>query len=407
MNIKKIKPWKVIIAALILMSIPSMFVFLLERYTTSNEKFCMTCHYKMWGKNFLVHSNIHPDSVRCPQCHAKHGEIIPKDFSAHPDRINPNCVRCHRAMFKKEDTKGFKYNVMNIYIPHKLHLQKVGALCTDCHYNIKHDKFRPVTNRPHMQACMACHDQKTTHCSKCHQRGASEVLAALPVTPHIVRKTCKRCHEGFAERTISFYGTDFPHKKHLAQGLKCQECHSNASVHGQIIKSREQCMACHHQKRKEACVDCHTFEKNFRNGTALADIQGKPGPMADTVTCNVCHADIAKGHSKEAVLKVCANCHEESEYKNKVNEFQRQTGEKLQEVENLLKRAKKVAEDLPESSTTEVNVLLAKSEKILETAKKDRSHGFHNPAYSALLLKDAEDKLQKVVSWQVAKVNKE
>ena len=66
MNINKIKPWEVIVGTLVLISIPSLFVFSLERYTTSNEDYCLTCHYKMWGTDFLVHSNIHPDSVRCP-----------------------------------------------------------------------------------------------------------------------------------------------------------------------------------------------------------------------------------------------------------------------------------------------------------------------------------------------------
>jgi len=402
MNIKKIKLWQVLVVLVVLLSIPTAFVFSLERYTTSNEKFCMTCHYKMWGKDFLVHSNIHPDSVRCPQCHAKHGEIIPKEFSAHPERINPNCARCHKEMYKKTDTEGFKYNVMNIYIPHKFHLQEVGAVCTDCHNNIKHDKFRPVTNRPKMESCMACHDNKTQNCSKCHQRGASEVLAALPITQKIERKTCENCHEGFAERVISFYRTEFPHTKHLSQGLDCEECHSNASVHGQIVKPREDCMSCHHNQDR-GCTECHTFENSFRKGTALTSTPGDPDVMADAVTCDVCHAGIEEGHSRDSVLAACSNCHDDPAYKNRVDEIQNKTDGEILILADLMKKGKRIAETLPESAQARVNVMLDQTEEILKTLKKDKSRGFHNAAYSAKLLKDGEETLQKVITWQQAK----
>ena len=57
MNIKKIKLWQVLVVLVILGSIPTAFVFSLERYTTSNEKFCMTCH----DKKTQNCSNCHDD----------------------------------------------------------------------------------------------------------------------------------------------------------------------------------------------------------------------------------------------------------------------------------------------------------------------------------------------------------
>lgn len=407
MNIKKISPWKFILGTLVVLSIPSVFVFSLERYTTSNEHYCMTCHYKMWGKDFLTHSNLHPDSVRCPQCHANHDEIIPKDFSAHPERINPNCVRCHKKMFKKTDTEGFRNNVMKINIPHKFHLQEVGALCTDCHFNIKHDKFRPVTNRPRMETCLECHDKETTPCSKCHARGAEEVLAALPRTDTIQRKACEKCHAGFASIPLSFYGLEFPHQTHLNQGLDCGACHSNRTLHGQIVKSREDCMGCHHQDTERECTGCHGFEKRFRRGLALSALTGKPDPMADVVTCDVCHAGIAEGHSREAVLETCATCHEEPGFKNKVGEIQADTEASIQKVEELLGKARNVAPDLPEAGRQQVQPLIDRAEKILKTLKRDRSRGFHNAGYARLLVKDAEEGLKKAVSVKEAQVQPE
>jgi hypothetical protein len=397
MNIKKIKSWQVILGTLVLLSVPTLFVISLERYTTSNEDFCMTCHYKMWGEDFLVHSNIHPDSVRCPQCHANHKEIIPKDFSADSDRVNPNCVRCHGDIFKKSDTEGFKYNVMNIKMPHKFHLQEVEAKCVDCHYNIKHDKFHPITNRPRMEVCFECHDEETTRCSKCHTRGSIEVLAALPVSDTVEQKFCEGCHEDFQSKQIPFYGLDFSHPIHLKQRLQCGECHSNANLHGQIVKTREECMQCHHQSTQRECTDCHKFEDLFRNGTALTEIKGEPDVMAEMVSCDGCHAEIAEGHSKEQVLGTCSMCHEEPDFEKKVDEIQMATEESIREIENLLKQAIIVGEGLPESSQEEIQTLIKHGEDLLKILKKDRSLGFHNNIYSTLLVKDAKDSLEKVI----------
>ncbi len=399
MNIKKIALWKIILGTLVLLSIPTLFVFSLERYTTSNHDYCMTCHYKMWGKDFLVHSNIHPDSVRCPQCHAAHAEIIPKEYSAHAERINPNCVRCHEEILEKEDVQGFKYNIMGIYIPHKFHLQEVGAVCTDCHLNIKHDKFRPVTNRPRMDTCYDCHDKETTPCDQCHQHGSGEILAGLPKTDTLDKADCDTCHNGFEEATMPFYGVRFPHKRHWAQGLACDTCHSNASMHGQIVKSREECMQCHHVGQERECLACHSLEDQFRHGVANAEVPGEPDVMADMVDCESCHAAIAEGHKREAVLEACGSCHEDG-MSLAVTEAQEKAKAGIAELEGLLKEGRAKAKTVADTSRAEVDILIERVEKSLATLKDDRSRGFHNEAYTAHLMEDARNALERVISWQ-------
>jgi hypothetical protein len=402
MNFRQIKLWQVIVGIVVLTIIPSLFVFSLERYTTSNEGYCMTCHYKMWGTDFLVHSNIHPGSVRCPECHANHEEIIPKDYSGHPERINPNCVRCHKEIFEKEDMEGFKYNVLNIFMPHKFHLEEVGALCTDCHFNVKHDKFRPVTNRPRMEVCFECHDSETTNCDHCHPHGASEVLASLPTTDRIERNTCEKCHEGFAQMPFTFYGVAYQHEKHLQQGLDCQECHSNATIHGQIVKSREECMQCHHQRDDMGCVACHDFEDGFRHGVTLTAVPGEPDPMAEIVTCDVCHSGIGEGHSREAVLESCSQCHEEPGFTDRVDEVQNRTKTQIRDLEARFETSRRIAEGLGEEGRQEAQPLMTQTESILNTLKADRSLGFHNAGYAAQLFREAEQAMERVHSMQQA-----
>jgi hypothetical protein len=383
MKIKNIALWKVFLATLLLLALPVLFVFSLERYTTSNEDYCMTCHYKMWGKDFLVHSNIHPDSVRCPQCHAAHEEIIPKEYSAHAERINPNCVRCHEEILEKEDVEGFK------------------ALCTDCHFNIKHDKFIPVTNRPRMDTCYDCHDEETTPCHQCHQHGSHEILASLPRTDTIDKGYCDTCHSGFEDTTIPFYGVRFPHKRHWAQGLACDTCHSNANMHGEIIRTREECMQCHHVEQERPCLTCHSLENQFRQGVANTEVPGEPDVMADMVDCEGCHVTIAEGHKREAVLEACGSCHEEG-MSLAVTEAQEKAKTGIAELEGLLKEGRAKAKTVADTSRVEVDILIARVERSLATLKDDRSRGFHNPAYTSHLVQEAREALEQALTRQDA-----
>ena len=79
----------------------------LQHYTTSQPKFCMTCHRQQSHSEFWRDSLVHPSSVGCVECHAKHGEILPRDYSADSKRTNVQCVRCHENMRARENTAGF------------------------------------------------------------------------------------------------------------------------------------------------------------------------------------------------------------------------------------------------------------------------------------------------------------
>lgn len=166
-------------------------------------------------------------------------------------------------------------------------------------------------------------------------------------------------------------------------------------------------MQCHHQDTQRGCEECHAFEDHFRNGLALQTLKGEPDSMTEMVTCDVCHAEIADGHSREAVLGTCSMCHEEEGFENNVDEIQAATQASIQLIEDLLQKAKNVSESLPEASQQEIKPLLAGSEEILTILNKDRSHGFHNAAYAAQLANQAEETLNKVISWEEAQAQPE
>ena len=380
-RVPKIRLKYFLIALPFLLSIPSVFVLALERFTTSDQRFCLTCHYQMWGKDFLVDSKVHPPEVRCPECHAtQHVPFLPpKDFASDPSRVNVNCMRCHEAMTEKKDNEGFKYNVMKIKFPHKLHLQDVGAICTDCHYNVKHDKHIPQTNRPRMVACFECHDQATTSCLKCHPKGEHLLLSLLPRQETITKPVCDQCHEGFEERVQPKYGLRFKHAKHLEKGIACDTCHENRNRHGTIIKERADCMSCHHGDEAQACTDCHETQVAMRSGT-LPGVAGEADVMAEDVSCDVCHAGVREGHDPQAIRQTCGDCHDQ-DVLTRLDQIQRSVSAELTRVD-----ARYNALQDGHSSPGVV-----RAGEILEDLRSDGSRGFHNAKYADTLLKQADE----------------
>lgn len=379
LKIPKIRLRYFLIALPFVLSVPSLFVFALERFTTSDQRFCLTCHYQMWGKDFLVDSKIHPPEVRCPECHAVEHSLFlpPKDFDSDPRRVNANCIRCHEEMLEKADVEGFKYNVMKIKFPHRFHLQEVEAICTDCHYNVKHDKHIPQTNRPRMVACFECHDQETTSCLQCHPKGEHLLLSLLPRHETIDKPVCDQCHEGFEGRVQKIHSDQrFKHPKHLAAGVSCDTCHENRTRHGTIVKEWNQCMDCHHREEARACVDCHAVQVAMRAGQ-VAGVEGEPDVMAEDVDCDVCHDGVREAHDPQAIRRTCVDCHED-EILAKLDAIQQGVAAELARIGGRVD----ALEGEPSPDT-------ADARRIIETLRNDGSRGLHNGRYAAVLLRRA------------------
>ncbi|MBI5871027.1 MAG: cytochrome c3 family protein [Actinobacteria bacterium] len=185
MKIPKLsKPVWVLVGVVVLLVALSPFL-LLAHYTTTNPRFCLTCHGTGETADVGEESNIHPDysDVGCLDCHAEDGGHFVTDgyktgFESEPDRVSENCVRCHEDMKQKTDTEGFKYNEKNIRIPHAMHFG-FGAVCTDCHRNLAHDLNVNQTNRPTMAYCFQCHPA-TDKCDKCHPDGPPAEKTTIP-----------------------------------------------------------------------------------------------------------------------------------------------------------------------------------------------------------------------------------
>jgi len=364
----------------------------LPTYTTTRKEFCLTCHQQQREPSFWEQSTVHP-KINCSECHATGHALVPSinifplegggehaGFSAKFDQINPNCIRCHPRVFEIERASP-KINPYNVSIPHRFHIQEVKASCTDCHYNIYHDPHDPSTFRPPKEACFECHAREKTSCSKCHPKGA----IPLPVTSEVSHSECGKCHKGFEDAKIRIYDLPFPHHKHIARILNCGVCHGTGKEHGKILKTRMQCLSCHHQSPKSNCAQCHETQFKFIEGEALREVQPQPGAMASAVKCIECHGTIAQGHSLPEVKRSCGQCHD-ADYGKKVDQEQK-------EVMDRIKRLKLALEPLPLNPQWNLETLRKEVGSWLKTIEEDKSKGVHNFDYARKLISQAEDRV--------------
>ena len=143
-------------------------------FVTANPLYCLTCHGTGGTPDESKVSLVHPaySEVGCVDCHVEPGHYVLVEgyrggYAADPPRVSAACLRCHADMSSKEDTTGFKFNVLNVEVSHKAHVSERGAYCSDCHQDIAHDSRPEPTNRPQMNYCYACHETSTL-CMKCH-----------------------------------------------------------------------------------------------------------------------------------------------------------------------------------------------------------------------------------------------
>jgi len=201
------------LAIVILLAAFGFLIIWLPSYTTSNPAYCLTCHGSGGGlPNRGIESKVHPSfaEVTCVACHAKPHQIVyegyRKGYMSEPERVGPNCLKCHPQIALRNDEAGFKFNDLKIKIPHKLHLD-LGAKCNDCHSNIAHDLKEPQTNRPRMEYCSQCHATTVEACSKCHIAGIPP--GPIPTAPPagltgdgkgLYSKYCAECHGSKGDR---------------------------------------------------------------------------------------------------------------------------------------------------------------------------------------------------------------
>ncbi len=370
----------------------------LPTYTTAKKEFCLTCHQQQQESSFWEQSTMHP-KINCSECHATGHALLPSinifplssegehaGFSAKIDQINPNCVRCHPQVFNIERTSP-NLNPYNISIPHRFHIEQLKNSCTACHYNIYHDPHDPPTFRPPKEACFECHRREKTACSTCHPKGAIH----LPKSTEVSHSECSKCHRGYEDAKIKIFGHPFPHRKHIARILNCQVCHALGEEHGKILKTRIECLRCHHQTASK-CIGCHENQVKFIQGETFDEKEPQPDVMAKEVKCIECHTSISQGHSLAEIKKACFNCHEER-YGEMVDEWQKKITERLTRLRLSLETLRFQKRMIPEKEKERVEASTKEIEEILKPLVEDKSKGVHNFIHAQQLISKAEEKV--------------
>lgn len=161
-------------------------------YVEHNPSFCVSCHtmsdpFKRWQEGTHAMVNCH-DCHKQSKMESLHQVWMyvterPDKVVHHPHLDHVICVQCHM-------TKQQHWHDIEETAGHKVHFEKAGIECLDCHGLAIHNIARPEN------VCINCHTDKADmhnkmafiQCTACHQ-----FLAKGELKP--TSEVCKGCHE--------------------------------------------------------------------------------------------------------------------------------------------------------------------------------------------------------------------
>jgi len=139
---------------------------------------------------------------------------------------------------------------------HKIHADKAGTKCEDCHALRGDGSFAGV---PALDKC-----------SGCHAAAMGDTVAEKQFIEKYVTPQREPAWLVYARQPENVY---FSHAVHVKRGnLKCERCHGNQGaaasprVHQQdrisgysrSLLTMDDCIACHREQHREnSCLDCH------------------------------------------------------------------------------------------------------------------------------------------------------
>jgi hypothetical protein len=173
--------------------------------------------------------------------------------------------------------------------------------------------------------------------------------------------------------------------------LNCNVCHASGEEHGKILKTRVECLRCHHQTGSN-CTKCHDTQERFIQGEALGEKEALPDVMAEGVNCVECHTTISERHSLTEVKKTCVQCHEKR-YGEMTDGWQKEVAEQMKRLRLSLEALRTGKRLLPDPEKHEVDALTRKVDEVLKAIDGDKSKGVHNFIYAKRLMSEVEKRI--------------
>ncbi|MFQ6110981.1 MAG: hypothetical protein ACE5LX_03000, partial [Nitrospinota bacterium] len=173
--------------------------------------------------------------------------------------------------------------------------------------------------------------------------------------------------------------------------ITCSTCHSNSRNHGEILKSRAECLSCHHRKVEAPCQTCHERQREFKRGQAMAEEKAQPGYMAE-LECIACHQKIQEGHRLSDVKATCVGCHGEG-YDMLIEGLQGEIALAVRAIRNQLAYLRAIVKPGASGPVRDAIAFVEEAEGYLSVIERDGSQGFHNQAYASELIERAKKKL--------------
>jgi hypothetical protein len=299
------------------------------QYRVKESLVCRDCHAEGSLKSRAVHDTLFRkeaagEAVICANCHSPHAvaQISAGHVSTSEEKY---CMSCHshdnHMVFKNGQFISVLVNVADIRdTAHR------NVSCSDCHFGYSsedHPRRRFRSEREYRlsssEICRRCHFDKYSTVSE-------SIHYALINVGRLDAPACIDCHGGHAVSS--------PGKDRLSVVNKCKTCHENIymtyslSVHGNALINRNNkdvptCIDCHsshdikdpflpefHNYIPEMCSNCHSNEAVMgRYGlstevvkTYLSDFHG--------MTLSLYNLEDQKlGGGAERPMAVCTDCH--------------------------------------------------------------------------------------------------
>ncbi len=397
-----------------------------ESWRTSkhNKVACVECHYPPSGPRTFLWKKF--------QAMSQVVKYVTRTYSSRPfAQIDDNaCLRegCHSKRLiegKLTFGKGIKFD----HRPHLREPRRHRQLrCVSCHSQIMVGKHLEVT---------------LDTCYLCHFKGMKESRKLEPIGG------CTSCHE-LPEKEFDIGNIKYRHKDFVTKhGIECQSCHLDV-IQGEGAAPKERCYSCHNQpdrlekytdmalihenhitKHSIACFHCHTEmthsvktvagpqkldcamchvgmhsgQKDMYEGRRGRGVSDMPSPMhLAHVDCLGCHiieekkeegqAQIFEGKTFKASEAGCIKCHG-GKYAGLVDEWKKELDNALKAIDPRLKEAQNILSQIPPGAPNLNSLKNLRDDAQYNYDFVRFSKGIHNIYYSAKLLENANDDLEK------------